>query len=274
MGSDEEYIQYGIELSLAVAGVAASYFIDFSFPITFATLLFMPVLFGYTAYISRDRFNKASLTSLTALIFVLVGGITALTALLYSVGNVMVSMFSSGTGFKDFYSATSLPLLIVGVLIGASVYGYGAYNPDFKQEKLNQTSQQIGGLAQDTFGNSEIIESQRRAQIRTVNLTARNAVLLTTQKVINRSNPSNEVRVALMDAETEVPQEIYERTRAEMSSRQPDISNRVSNVFMENFSGSNFLLVIPILAGFFYSMQPLIGVLTGLFGSIFIRMGN
>lgn len=274
MGSDEEYIQYGIELSLAVAGVAASYFIDFSFPITFATLLFIPILFGYTAYISREGFNRASLTSLTALIFVLVGGITALTALLYSIGNIMVSMFSSGTGFKDFYSATSLPLLIVGIIIGASVYGYGAYNPDFKQEKLNQASQQIGGLAQETFGNSEIIESQKNAQLRTINVTARNAVLLTTQKVINRSNPSSEVRVALMDAETEVPQEIYEKTRAEMSSTQPDISNRVSNVFMENFSGSNFLLVIPLLAGFFYSMQPLIGVLTGLFGIIFIRLGN
>jgi len=270
MGLETEYVEYGIQLSLAILGVSATYLIQFTNPVTFLSLAFIPVLYGYTTYISHDGFNHATLASLTALIFSVLGGITAIAAVFFSVGNILVSALSGGTNFKDFYGATSIPLLISGLLIGATVFAYGTTNPNFKQDKIDQASKEIGEKAQIMFEDSGLLEEQKNSQLRIVNQTARTSVLLTTQKVINESSPSRDVRATLVDAETTVPEEMYRKTKERMDKQSPDISGKVENIFAQNFSGQKFILVIPLLSGLFYSLQPLIGLLTAFFAKAFL----
>lgn len=265
-------MEYGLQLTLAVLGVSASYFIDISNSITLLNLIFVPLLFGYTASISNEGFNTASLLTLTTIVFTFVGGITSILALLYSLGNVLVSVFAGGIRFKEFYSSTSIPLLLTGLILGASIFGYGTINPEFKQEKIGQTAQKIGDVSQSTFSNSKILENQKNRQLRAVNQTARTAVILTTQKVINESTPSREVLRVLQDAQTDVPNEVYTRTKENAEKQGSPISGRVSGMFTETFTGSKFILVIPAMAAFFFSLQPLIGLLTAIFATIFFRI--
>jgi hypothetical protein len=78
----------------------------------------------------------------------------------------------------------------------------------------------------------------------------------------------------LKEAETEIPKTIISKTKSNMNEQSFDVSKRVSQIFTDKFSGQRFAIVIPLIALFFYSFQPLIGVLTGIFGKIFLKIGS
>ncbi|MFB6159382.1 MAG: hypothetical protein ABEJ95_07060 [Candidatus Nanohalobium sp.] len=268
MGLETDYMEYGIELSLSVLGVSAAYFVDFSQPVTLLGLLFLPLLYGYTAYISSDGFSRASLVSLSSLIFAVVGGFTAVTAVMYGLGNVFVSVFS-GNDFRSFYSSTSLPLLLTGLVLGSALFLYGSAHPSFKQQKLSDMGQDIGETAQDTFGSSKMVQGQKDAQLRLVNSTSRLSSRLMVRKVMNYSDPSTEVREALVKAEKEVPDLVYRRVSEEFNSRELDISSKIESLFVETFSGSRFFLVVPFVTAAMFGLQPVLGLLTALAAKMF-----
>jgi hypothetical protein len=268
MGLETEYVEYGIELILTILGLTLTYFIDTSNPITLLSLSLIPILYGYTAYISREEFNYASLTSLSALVFVVVGGITAVTAAFYGIGNILVSYFSSGNRFKDYYGATSLPILITGLIIGISVFGYSIYNPGVQDQLAETVGEQSGQISKSIIP-SEMVENQQRSQIKLVNSTSLTAVRLTSQEVINQTGETQELRKAFKDAEKPVKKRIHDRFRQKLKEKDVDLESRVEKRFTEQIKQMNFILVIPILTGLFYGLQPLIGILTGLFASFF-----
>lgn len=274
MSVENEYLEYGVQLSLAVLGVSTSFFINLSNPTTFLILGLLPALYGYTAYISQESYNKASLATLTTLIFSFVGGITAVVAVLYSIGNVAVSAFSGGTEFNDFYSSTTIPLLLVGIIIGGSIFTYGMYDQDFKQNTIQNAGSEIGKISQSVIEDSSLIENQKESQLAAINQTAKNSVLLTRQKVLNETRPSAKVRTSLKEAETAVPKQIYVETKSSMEKQNFDMQKRVSQTFEEKFAGQRFAIVIPLTSVFFFSLQPLIGILTGIFGKIFLKIGS
>ena len=272
MSVEDDYLEYGFEFSLAILGVSASYLVDFSNPASFLLLLFVPALYGYTAYISKEGFNHASLTTLTALIFSLVGGVTAVVALASSVGNVAVSVFSGGSKFRDFYSSTSLPLFLTGLILGGSIFMYGAIDQSFKQQTIEKAGSTIGEISQTTFEDSDLLENQRESQLASINRTSKSSVILTTQKVFNETNPSQEVQKSLREAETEVPKQIYSRTISNMDTQEVQISQRISKSIERILSGQKYAAVIPIAALLFFSLQPLIGLLTAILGKIYTKL--
>lgn len=274
MGLETDYIEYGVQLSLAVLGISASYLIDFSTPSTLLTLLFLPVLYGYTAYISRESFNKATLTTLITPIFGVVGGITALLIIPYSIGNILVSMLSGGDHFKDFYGSTSIPLLITGLIIGTSIFAYGAANPEFKQDKVDSAATEISKITEETIERTGMLENQKNTQLQSINRTAKAATELTIQKVYNKTDPKRETAEALEEARTEVPETIYQQTQNQFDQKQVDLSNRIKPIFKDMFGGQKFFIIIPLITGLTYSLQPLIGILTGIFGKIFLKFGE
>jgi len=106
-------------------------FIDPSNLLTLGTLILIPMLFGYTAYISREQFKYSSFLGFISLMFVPLGPIMAAVAVTVSVGNLLVSFFAGGTNFKDYYGSTMLPLLFTGLILGGAVYGLATYQPSF-----------------------------------------------------------------------------------------------------------------------------------------------
>ena len=272
MGSDEDYVEYSLQLILAVLGASASTFISISEPSTYLSLLVLPFLYGHTAYISQDGFNYSSLMSLSALMLIVTGGVSALTAIFYSIGNVLVSMFSSGSGFKEFYGSVSLPLLILGALIGLSVFGYGSLTPGFQDEVAEKAGQQIGNFSAGIVEDMGLVENQKQSQLRLVNNTARTAVALTAQKVLNEVESTPELQNSLATAEDNVTQQIYRRTKAGMGQQDIDISQKMAETMTNYFKRMNLILLVPLITGFFYTLQPILGISTAIFGKLWMLL--
>lgn len=273
MEEQKEYMQYAVTLIFTVLGVSSSYIINISSPISLLVLTFLPVLYGYTASISTNKFNKASLTSLIALIFSVLGGLTALISILYGVGNILVSLFAGGSSFKDFYGSTSLPLIVIGILIGSSVYGYAAVDEEFKQNQIHYSSEKIGQLSQEITKDSNLVKNQKTNQLKVINQTAKSAVLLTQQKIYNETQPPKEVLKSLKHAEKEVPQIILEKTRNNIGNQSSQISEKVAATF-ENFINQRFFIVIPLSLMLLLSLQPIIGMATAISAKIFTQISK
>lgn len=268
MELETEYIEYGVQLSLALIGVTLAYFINLSNPVTLAGLVFIPVLYGYTAYISHEGFSRSSLMSLPALIFVITGGFTALIALFYSIGNILVSVFSHGTQFKDFYGSTTLPLLVLGLVVGTGIFFYGSFNPGFQDSLAQDAGAAIGNFSGETLKDMNLVENQKKAQYRLINSTARSAVILTRQKVFSEVQPTVELQKSFATAEENVTAQVYRRAKSRLENRKVDVSGRIEQAVTSHLKQLNFILVVPLVAGIFYTLQPLIGVLTGIFGKL------
>lgn len=260
---DQEYLEYAAVLILSILGAASAYFINLSRPETFASLLLIPVLYSYTAYISREEFNYATLAALVSMFFTILGGITAVTAVFYSLGPMLVSYFTSGERIKDFYSSTSLPMLIIGLTIGAAVFVHGTVNPAFQDDLKQDVSQKIGEMTSTVTPAEQLLEQQKRAQLKLVNKTSDAAFNLTVREL--RPDPNQDLNAA----RNSVRDSIYDNAVEEMD-KDVNVSEKVENQVETQIEGLNFVFVIPIVTGFIYSLQPIVGLLTALFGSLIL----
>ena len=269
--TEKDSSKYLLTLVITLIGVSATQFVNFSDSTTFVFLLFLPLLYGYTAFISKDGFQYSSLTSLMAGFFTVLGGFTALMAVLYGFGNIMVSKFAGGQRFRDYYGSVSMALILSGLIIGAGIFTFAAFDQDFKQENVEKASNKIAETSQNALANTKIAEQQRENQLRFVNQTSESAVTLTTEKVFKESNPSQEVKTVLEDAEEDIPRQMYKRTLNKIQEEDPRTKQRLARTLEEGIE-SNFILVIPLTAFIFITLQPLIGALTATFAEIFSKI--
>lgn len=268
---EKDYVEYAFTLILTILGISSSFLVNFSNKASIVFLVFLPILYGHTAYISSTGFNRASLVSLIALIFSIMGGFTAVMSILYGVGNVLVSIFAGGRRARDYYSSVSMPLLLSGLLIGVSIFTYGSFNQQFKQQSVESISEDMAKLSETTLENTRIAEIQRRNQLRFVNRTSRSAVILTAEKITNESDPSSGVRTVLEDAKDDVPAEMYQRTLEKIREEDPRTRERVKNT-LEGAIGSNFFMIIPITAFFLITIQPILGLSTAASAKLFYKL--
>lgn len=271
MELEREYMEYVGVFSLAFFATSASYFIDLGTPLTFAVALMIPILFGYTAYISREGFNKASLLSLPALIFALLGPITGIMALVIGIGNVLVSVFGGGKRFRDFYSSTTIPLLLIGFLVGGAVFAHVSSNPQKFSEPISES---IGSQTESIVEDAELISGQRDIQLDALEQTSRATVQTTEAYVINQTagdlseQDLDILGAAFESARSEIPGRV--RTKAESDlNLSIDISDKVSDVVQTNFKGKLLLAIIPLIGFSIYSLQPLLGLLTAISAAFF-----
>lgn len=263
---ETDYIEYVGEFCLAFMAAALSYFITPENPATLVILLSIPVLFGFTAYISRDGFRKSSLLSLAALVFGLLGTINALVAVFVAVGNILVSVFAGGERFRDFYSTTSLPVLLTGLLIGLLVFAAISTQPSTSDNLKQTAAKTLGEQTETLVKSSGLIESQKQAQVNAMESVSTATVIATKGVVLNETGRTDrELINAFETAQKEVPEKISERSMKQLDNRSVDISETVERSTRELISDKVFLAVIPGAAFFLYSLQPLIGFLTALF---------
>ena len=262
---DSGFHNYGLQMAFTVLAMSMILLVEITNPVSYIFLLGIPVLLGYTTYISRNEFRKASLTSSIGLIFLPLGGLTAILAIVVPALNVKVSFFASGESFKDFYSSTALPLLLLGILAGGIIGGYAFYDDSFENRVQNTV---VSKGADRTMEMMELtgLDQNRTAQIK--NATYANVVLtenyVVPEYVNNSDNPDvTSLRKAFRDARTDVPNMVVEQ------SEQPDVRDTVERTLEKTIAGRVSVLSFILLVTFLYALQPVLGLLNAVSASLF-----
>lgn len=252
--------------ALTTLTVSLTYFTSFSRPQTFLVLLLVPVTYGFVAYTSREGFTKSSLAALPSLAFVAVGGVTALAAVVVGIGSVLVSIFAGGDRFREYYSTTHLPLLILGLLIGSAVFGLALNDAEFRQTVQNESAQFLGQTGEEIVNQSNIVSSQKKSQISMVEETSNATIFYTQAYVLNETQEDLDrssliaVNSAFDKAKEEIPNQMSERI--ESSGTSVDMSERIEDVVSARLQGKHFFIIIPVLASLAVTLQPIVGLAT------------
>ncbi len=273
MDLEEDYVQYVLQFSLSILAISAAYFLDPSRIVTFSSLLLIPALFGYTAYISREEFKTASALALAALIFAPLGLKMIAIGLLIGLGNILTSFFAHGESFKDYYGATMIPLLLTGLVIGGGVYGLSMTQPSIGDEVRSGASDAIGFHTNILLEEMQLIEMQEQSNRQVVQQTSSGSILAAQAYVLNetRGNLSEQdlmaVQKAFSSAEKEIPEQFVERSTGELETI--NVSERVSDGVEKLLSDEKLILLVPIIGFMFYAVHPLVGFLVAISASVF-----
>ncbi|MFB6145594.1 MAG: hypothetical protein ABEJ99_03750 [Candidatus Nanohaloarchaea archaeon] len=272
MDLEQDYIEYVIEFSLSMFAISATYFFNPGSLISWGTLMLIPLLYGYTTFISREHFNYASLMALIALVFIPLGATMAVLALTISLGNVFVSFFAHGESFKDYYSATLLPLLFTGLIVGGAVYMGANQFPSFNDRVVSTTSNFASEQASQVLEQTDIVSMQENANKQMVRQVGTGTVMLTQQYVINETKKDltredlSAVNNAFTMARANVPDILVNRTeeQQQQQAKAVNIPRRVEGSVKNVLEGPAMILLIPFIALGFYTLQPLVGLLTAI----------
>jgi hypothetical protein len=281
MDLEQDYLEYVIQFSVALFAVSAAYFIDLSNLLTLTVLILIPILFGYTAYISREKFKYSSFLAFISLIFVPLNPIMAVVAIIISIGNVMVSFFAGGTQFKDYYRATMLPLLFTGLILGGATYVATTYQPSFGDELRTGIADTIGSQTSTILDETNLVEMQQDANRRVVEEVSTGTVMATRGYIINESQENlslegqQAVLQAFSSAQEEVPEMMLKASEQSQNQTQVlNISDRVSGSIENLISGKKILVIVPIITFGMYGLQPVIGLLTAIFATLTQKLGR
>ncbi|MFQ3308197.1 MAG: hypothetical protein ACI977_000425 [Candidatus Nanohaloarchaea archaeon] len=275
MDSVENYIEYAGVFALSLLAVSAVYLIDFSRPITAFLLLTFPILYGFVASISTEGFNRASLISLLSLVLAPVDLFMAAAAVFISFTTVLISFFSSGKQFRDFYGSTALPLLLTGLIVSSGLFVAASTSQQFGNKITNTTANVVGSQTQNVIETTGIVGSQQQQQARIVEATSQNSVVLTQQYVLNETREDfnrDQIR-SLNQAFQGAEQEIPDRLSSEIEDRDldVDVEGQMEDLVRDNFDQKLFIVIIPLLTLLIYSLQPAVGLLTAVVASIIVR---
>ncbi len=281
MDLEQDYLEYVIQFSLALFAVSAAYLIDPSNLLTFGVLILVPMLFGYTTYISREKFKYSSFLAFISVMFVPLGPIMAAVAIIISIGNVLVSFFAGGTGFKDYYRATMLPLLFVGLILGGATYAAATYQPEFGDDLRSGIGDAVGSQTSTILDETNLVEMQQDANRQVVEQVSTGTIVATQGYVINETQENltlegqQAVLQAFSSAQNEVPEMMLQASNnAQNQTKALDISDRVSGSIENLLTGKKILVLVPIITLGMYGLQPVVGFLTAIFAKITQRIGR
>lgn len=277
---ETEYVKYALQVALPLLAVSSMYLFSIQNRVTALVLLSVPFLYGYTAYISRNSFQRASLLSMVVLPFMFIGIHFAAVSVLASVGNILVSVFSSGKSFRSFYSSVSLPLLFTGFVLAGLFFFTAMTSPQFSEEVENTTAQFVGDRTEEFIQDSGIVQNQKTSQLRMVGSVSSSSVILTQNYVINRTgermDPQDQqvLLEVFADARRDVPDKMVDRVNKTASLEGQDVSGRSEEMVRNLFGKEVFLLMIPLIGFGIYGLHPIVGLLTGFFGLFFRRVDS
>lgn len=273
MEIDEEYLEYAGQASLALLAISAAYFFDPGRPATYGSLLLIPMLYGYTTYISRDSFRPASLLSLVTLIFTPISTLMGFIAVFVPVSNVLISFFASGTGFKNYSNATLLPMLFTGLILGGIAFGAAQSQPEIRQGIVDSFEQGVSKQTEIMVEQANLDQIQQETSREIARTTSESTVTLTRGYVLNNTDFSRqddqELDQAFQDAQEQIPDRLADRAGERSGS--VDISESASRA-ASNFIEANLGIIILIAALTFYMINPLISILTAISALAFQKL--
>lgn len=269
MDLETEYIELGLQLALTVIAMSLTLLIDFSRPITFLYGLGIPILFGYTAVISEKSFKKSSFGAVIGLVFIPLGVFAALASVFTLVCNVFVSLFASGGSFKDHYSATAIPLLLLGILIGGGTAVYASYDAEFEASLENRTVE-IG--ADKTIAMIELTGMDQVEETDAIERSA-NATIFSTQNYVmnDYAQRTGETDLQALESSFENARNDLPSQIAEQAETNPEeMRDRTEDMIGNTVSGRIPLAVFVFAVSTLYALQPLLGLLTALSAQLFV----
>ncbi|MFT4892915.1 MAG: hypothetical protein ACI8Z7_000704 [Candidatus Nanohaloarchaea archaeon] len=275
MDLDEDYIEYVGQSSLALLAISAAYFVSLDNLVTLLALLPVTVLYGYTTYISRDGFNTASMLSSVTIIFIPVSTFMGFIAVFIPVSNTLISLFASGTGFKNYSNATLMPMVFTGLILGSVAFGAAQTQPDIRQNIVNSMADVSEKQTSVIMEQTDLANVQEEAGTEIVTQTSENTVLLTRSYVLNETDFSeqqnSELDQAFTGARNKIPERLANRTAENAES--VDMAEQAGNA-TRNLIDANLGVIILIASLFFYAVNPLISILTAVSALIFEKMAD
>lgn len=270
----ENYIDYAVILSLSLIAISSIYILDTNNLYTFLGLISIPILLGFTAEISKAGFSKATLSTLIIIPFGLISLEFLIAAITIIILTTLTSFFAGGRRFKDFYSATAIPLLLTGVILGGTTFYLTQTNPTIEETVIDTKQNSINQLMNHTQPQ-QLITQQEELQEQQINQSIENTVTSTQIIVLNQtSNDLNRTQQQNLDeafqqAKIDLKQQSLEQEDLQQDKEIQEMTNQiVENLVTEE----NLILIIPGLALLLYALQPLVGFLTGIFGYGFYRV--
>ncbi|MFB6180974.1 MAG: hypothetical protein ABEJ93_03790 [Candidatus Nanohalobium sp.] len=282
MDLEQDYILYGLQVALAFISISAAYMVKPSTPVTYLLLAPATILLGFTVYTSRHQFRKHSLLPLLILPFAALGGVVAAFAITVPVLNILLSFFSSGEGFRNYYGATSLPLLLTGLLLGAAIYGAAATSPETAEKIRGNAASITGSQAEYIVNQSNMMQAQKDKQSKAINKTANSTFVLTKTSVLNEISKNStigpqeyrDLQEAFRNAEARVKDNVMSRSTEAIEKQSVDVSKRVADLTENTLKGKAFLMIIPAVALIVYGLHPVIGLITAFWASLFYLVGR
>lgn len=270
----EEYLRATGVFSLALLAVSASFLFDPSRLWTLAALIPMTVLFGFVAFISREGFQKDSLAATPTLIFGFVDPVVGAASIVAAVASPLISVFTGGDSFRNYFGAVSMPLLISGLVLGGAAYVALEGSPALEDRAVNITSERVGSQTYSIVQESGMRERFRQSQVEMVRATSRASVGLTGAYLRNASL-DREAKAKVVDtlrtARREVPERMVSNVENVSSSR-TDLEPRLKNSVRDVVDGRMSVLAVPLVAGLLYALNPVVGILVGIWGVMFSRI--
>jgi hypothetical protein len=267
-----DYVEYGLELVLTIVAMTLLLLVDFENPVSLIYMMGLPILFGYTAFISENTFNKSTLISIIGLIYIPISSFMAVMAFLVFLLNVQISVFTSENSVRAYYSSTAMPLIVTGLILGLSVMGYSMVNSEF-ESNLENTVVNIGGnKSMQMIESSGLTPEAQRERAKTL---ANQTVTATEGYVIrdysqNAEDPEpNVLRDSFQGAREEVLASMDSGASGEMS-----IESNIRSMIQSMVEGKLAILAVPLSVILFYTFQPFIGLLTAIYAVLFRTAEN
>jgi hypothetical protein len=270
----EEYLRATGVFSLSLLAVSASFMFD---PASLATAVFLiplTVVMGFVAFISSESFERASLAAIPTLMFLFIDPVVGAAAVLLAVGLPLVSIFTGGDSFRDFFGAVSMPLLVSGLVLGGGAYVALDGSQSLEQRAVNLTSEKISSQTTRIIQESGFRDRFKQGQVEVARATSRASIGLTGAYIRNASLDAEaraKVAQALGKAQEEVPDEVASRV-SESSTDQVDLEPQIEQSMKQVLDGRMPMLAIPLVAGIIYAANPLVGLLVGIWAVLFNRL--
>jgi hypothetical protein len=275
MDLDEDYIEYVGQSSLALLAISAAYFVNPDNLVTLLALLPVTVLYGYTAYISRNGFNLASMLSMVTLIFIPVSALMGFIAVFIPISNTLISLFASGTGFKNYSNATLMPMIFTGLILGGIAFGAAQTQPEIRQNIVNSMADISERQTQVIMDQTDLANIQEEAGTEIVTQTSEGTILLTRSYILNETDFNQQQKAeldrAFTGAQNEIPGRLANQTTENAESI--DMAERAGTA-TRNLIESNLGIIILMASLFFYAINPLISILTAVSALIFEKLGE
>lgn len=274
---DREYRDASLIGAASLLAISAVYFANLKLPEGFL-LLAIPASFGLTSYLSTDEFKRASLASLIALPFALIGIKMLVSAVTISLGNVLISVFSDGERLRDYYRSTKLPLIVVGIVVGLGAFAMIQIDSQMQEDLRSTTSEEFATQANSIVQDMGLVESRRQEQLNLVKTISSRSVDGTANYVMQdvKDNLTREGLLAVTgsfnQARTEVPETIANETNRNLQQQQVNITSSMEQLFRQQFTAERMIVVVPIVILAALSIQPVVGLVATLVASVAARI--
>jgi hypothetical protein len=209
------------------------------------------------------------LSSVT-LIFIPVSAIMGFIAVFIPISNTLISLFSSGTGFKNYSNATLMPMVFTGLILGSIAFGAAQTQPEIRQNIVDNIAGVSEKQTQVIMEQTDLANIQEDAGAQIVSQTSESTVLLTRSYILNETEfneqQNAELDQAFTGARNQIPESLANRTTDNAESI--DMAEKAGDA-TRNLISANLGLVILMASLFFYAVNPLISILTAIWALLF-----